>query len=51
MAAKSGAPTPAAPQEFDKVISDMAEYIHQYEIDSDLAVRMKRLYGIEWMLI
>ena len=47
MAAKSGAPPPAAPQEFDKVISDMAEYIHQYKIDSDLAVSEKKPYKLE----
>ena len=38
MVAKSGGDAPQAPQEYDKVIKDMAEYIHSYKIDSDLAV-------------
>lgn len=42
MAAKSAAPAPAGPQNpFDEPIQDMASYIHQYKIDSDLAVRVK----------
>lgn len=30
--------TPADPKEFDKPIVDMASYIHNYKIDSELAV-------------
>lgn len=29
---------PAAARDFDKEISDMASYVHQYKVDSDLAV-------------
>jgi hypothetical protein len=38
MTARSGAPTPAKPAEYDQEIKDMADYIHNYKIDSDLAV-------------
>jgi 2-methylcitrate dehydratase len=45
MAVKSGGGAPSAPQEFDKEIKDMAEYIHHYKIDSDLAVREQQPQG------
>jgi 2-methylcitrate dehydratase len=32
------AAAPAAPQEFDKEIVDMADYASNYKVDSDLAV-------------
>lgn len=32
-------PTTAAPRQYDPEINDMASYIHNYKIDSDLAVR------------
>lgn len=35
---KSAAATPAGPREFDPEITDMASYIHNYKIDSELAV-------------
>jgi hypothetical protein len=38
MAARSGAPPPAKAAEYDQEIKDMADYIHNYKIDSDLAV-------------
>lgn len=39
MVPKSGAhAAPAPPQEFDKEIVDMADYVSNYKIDSDLAV-------------
>lgn len=36
---KSGAEVAAAPKEYDPEIVDMAKYIHNYNIDSDVAVR------------
>ena len=39
MAAKSAAAPPGPQNPFDEPIQDMATYIHQYKIDSDLAVR------------
>ena len=36
---KSNAPAMAGVREFDPEIKDMASYIHNYKIDSDLAVR------------
>ena len=38
-ALKSNAPIPSAPREFDPEIKDIADYVHNYKIDSDLAVR------------
>ena len=38
MSPQSEAPPAKAP-EFDSEIKDMAEYIHNYKIDSELAVR------------
>ena len=35
---KSNAPAMAGVREFDPEIKDMASYIHNYKIDSDLAV-------------
>ena len=35
---KSDAPAVAGVREFDPEIKDMANYIHNYKIDSDLAV-------------
>lgn len=37
-ALKSNAPAMAGVREFDPEIKDMASYIHNYKIDSDLAV-------------
>lgn len=37
-ALKSNAPAMAGVREFDPEIKDMASYIHDYKIDSDLAV-------------
>jgi 2-methylcitrate dehydratase len=34
----SAAPPPAGPREYDPEINDMAGYIHNYKVDSDLAV-------------
>jgi hypothetical protein len=34
----SSAPPPSGPREYDPEIKDMASYIHNYKIDSDLAV-------------
>lgn len=34
----SGAPPPKVPQEYDPEIQDMASYIHNYKIDSPVAV-------------
>ncbi|KAF2404464.1 2-methylcitrate dehydratase-like protein [Trichodelitschia bisporula] len=36
-ALRSGAPPPAVPQTWDKEITDVAEYIHKYKIDSEVA--------------
>src|ERR1700761_7561067 len=38
MAAKSGAPPSNAPQTFDPEIVETAKYVHNYKIDSELAV-------------
>lgn len=38
MAAKGGGPPPAKAPEYDPEIKDMASYIHNYKIDSELAV-------------
>ena len=38
MASKSDAPPPAKAAEFDQEIKDMADYIHNYKITSELAV-------------
>lgn len=43
MAARSGAPAPSGANPFDEPIQDMATYIHNYKIDSDLAVRRTTL--------
>jgi len=32
---------PKGPKEFDPELTEMANYIHNYEIKSDLAVRLK----------
>lgn len=37
-ALNSSAPSPAGRREFDPEILDMAKYVHEYKIDSDLAV-------------
>lgn len=37
-ALKSNAPAMAGVREFDPEIKDMASYIHNYKVDSDLAV-------------
>jgi 2-methylcitrate dehydratase len=39
-ALQSGAPPPKSPQKYDPEITDMASYIHNYKIDSELAVRL-----------
>jgi len=36
---RSNAPAVATAREFDPEIKDMASYIHNYKVDSDLAVR------------
>lgn len=36
---RSNAPGTTTVREFDPEIKDMASYIHNYEVDSDLAVR------------
>ena len=41
MAPQSGAPPPGKAPEYDPEIKDMADYIHNYKIDSDLAVWQK----------
>lgn len=40
---KSSAPIAAAVREYDPEIKDMASYVHNYKIDSDLAVSSTRL--------
>lgn len=40
MAAKSNAPPSGPVPEYDPEIKDMASYIHNYKIDSELAVRI-----------
>ena len=35
---RSSDPAPGAPREYDSEIKDMASYVHNYKIDSDLAV-------------
>ena len=37
------APPPAGTREYDPEIKDMAQYIHHYKIDSDLAVSFAEL--------
>lgn len=37
-ALRSGAPAPAKKQEHDPEIKDMADYVLNYKVDSDLAV-------------
>ena len=32
--------SPASPNEFDKEIVDVASYVHNYKIDSDVAVSL-----------
>lgn len=41
---------PAPPKEFDHEIVDMANYIHNYKIDSELAVSSQSLEATEWQL-
>jgi 2-methylcitrate dehydratase len=36
---RSNAPATGGVREFDPEIKDMASYVHNYKIDSDLAVR------------
>ena len=36
---QSGAPPAAAPQQYDAEVADIAAYVHNYKIDSELAVR------------
>jgi 2-methylcitrate dehydratase len=36
---QSSAPPAAAPQQYDAEVADIAAYVHNYRIDSDLAVR------------
>ena len=40
------APPPAGPRQYDPEIKDMARYIHNYKIDSDLAVRQLSTYDL-----
>ncbi|WPG97564.1 2-methylcitrate dehydratase, mitochondrial [Acrodontium crateriforme] len=47
MAAKSGAPVKPSTAPFDKEIVDMADYIHNYKIDSDLAIDTARLVFLD----
>lgn len=42
---KSDAPAPIGGRQFDPEIKDMASYIHNYKIDSDLAVSADHLVG------
>jgi 2-methylcitrate dehydratase len=45
MAARQSAapPAPSADKAYDPEIQDMANYIHQYNVDSDLAVSFSAL--------
>lgn len=43
--------TPAAPKEFDNEIVDMASYVHNYKIDSELAVSALRKTTTSSLLI
>lgn len=36
------APPPTGPREYDPEIKDMASYIHNYKIDSELAVSLRK---------
>ncbi|KXL42495.1 hypothetical protein M433DRAFT_59321 [Acidomyces richmondensis BFW] len=48
MVPKSGAhAAPAPPQEFDKEIVDMADYVSNYKIDSDLAIDTARFVFLD----
>jgi 2-methylcitrate dehydratase len=47
---QSGAPAPTGPQKYDTEISDMASYIHNYKIDSELAVSQLSL-GLKCVLV
>ncbi|KJX97794.1 2-methylcitrate dehydratase like protein [Zymoseptoria brevis] len=47
MATRSGAPIPAGKAEYDQEIKDMADYIHNYKIDSDLAVDTARFVFLD----
>ena len=38
---KDGQSAPAPAKDFDKEIVDMASYIHNYKVDSDLAVSIE----------
>jgi 2-methylcitrate dehydratase len=40
----SGAPPPKTPQAYDPEIQDMASYIHNYKIDSPVAVCVADLF-------
>jgi len=40
MPALQGGAASTAPNEFDKEIVDVASYVHDYKVDSDLAVRI-----------
>lgn len=35
----AAAPSAAGSREYDPEIKDMADYVHKYKVDSDLAVR------------
>ena len=37
-ALRSAAAVPAGPRDFDPEITDMAKYIHHYQVNSELAV-------------
>jgi len=37
---QSGGPIPKQSQEYDKEVKDIASYVHSYNVNSDLAVRM-----------
>lgn len=40
---QSAGPTSAGPNEYDKEILDVASYVHNYNVDSDLAVCIAHL--------
>lgn len=44
----SDAPAAIGGRQFDPEIKDMASYIHNYKIDSDLAVSYDHLIGSEF---
>lgn len=44
---QGAAPTSSAANEWDKEIEDVASYVHNYNIDSDLAVSVVTLKGLK----